>query len=372
MSPTLRILLVGPTPPPAGGMANQTRQLERLLEDAGFTVMLESTTAPYRPTWIQPVRGVRSVFRLIPYLRRIFAQAGRADVAHVMANSGWAWHLFAVPAIWVASSRGVPVVVNYRGGLADGFLASQARIVRWTMNRATALVVPSPFLQRVFARYGMRASIIPNIVDIEMFRPRERPGGSTRGGPHIVVARNLERIYGNDIAIRAFAILRRSYPSARMSIAGSGPQLGALQSLVRNEGVTDGVVFTGRLDSQEMADLYRDADVVVNPTRADNTPNSILEALACEVPVVSTEVGGIPFLVEHGVNAWLVPPESPEDLAAGIAHVLDDRHLIRSLTENGLRLARNCSWDAVKRGWFDLYESLANRRADRDVSEAAH
>ena len=114
----LRIGLIGPLPPPSGGMANQTRQLAELLNAAGATVTTVQVNAPYWPQWITKIPGVRSVFRLVPYMATLWLVAGRTDVFHVMANSGWSGHLFAAPSIWIARIRRVAVVVNYRGGEA--------------------------------------------------------------------------------------------------------------------------------------------------------------------------------------------------------------------------------------------------------------
>jgi glycosyltransferase involved in cell wall biosynthesis len=358
MSAGLRLMLVGPLPPPSGGMANQTRQLKRLLEQEGIQVSVVQTNAPYRPAWIAPLRGLRALFRFVPFVGCLLTQARKADVVHVMANSGWAWHLLAAPAILISKWRGKPVLVNYRGGLAHEFLASDAASVRRTLSKADALVVPSRFLQKVFEGHGVPAEIVPNIVDTATFRPLPVAQRAVNGW-HIVVARNLEKIYGNDLAIRAFAVLRHAYPSARLSIAGSGPELESLQSLARTLDVESSVRFTGRLEVADMVALYQQADLVLNPSRADNTPNSILEALACGIPVVSSNVGGVPFLVEHGRTAWLVPPESPDHLAAGMDRVLRDSELRHALVSNGLELARECSWPVVRERWLSVYQELA-------------
>ena len=93
----ISIGLVGPLPPPSGGMANQTRQLAGLLADTAMAVEIVQANAPYRPAWVARVRGVRALFRLVPYVFRLWRCAGRTDLFHVMANSGWAWHLCAAP-----------------------------------------------------------------------------------------------------------------------------------------------------------------------------------------------------------------------------------------------------------------------------------
>lgn len=83
-----RVGLVGPLPPPSGGMANQTRQLARLLRSEGVEVELIQTNLPYRPTWIGKIKGGRAFFRLVPYFFTLWVVAGRVDLFHVMANSG--------------------------------------------------------------------------------------------------------------------------------------------------------------------------------------------------------------------------------------------------------------------------------------------
>ena len=99
MAALFRIALVGPLPPPSGGMANQTRQLAQLLQQAGAQVELVQVNAPYQPRWLGSIKGLRALFRLLPYLLHLWRAAGKAELLHIMANSGWSWHLFAAPAI---------------------------------------------------------------------------------------------------------------------------------------------------------------------------------------------------------------------------------------------------------------------------------
>lgn len=350
----LRICLVGPVPPPAGGMANQTRQLAELLRQAQAAVELVQTNAPYQPPWVERVPGLRAVFRLLPYLAALWRAAGRNDIFHVMANSGWSWHLFAAPAIWVSWLRGVPVVVNYRGGEAAGFLARSAGLVRASMRRAACLAVPSGFLAEVFARHGMVAEQVPNIVDLSRFRPAE---SGREPGAHLLVARNLEPLYDNATALRALVIVRKVRPDAHLTIAGAGPQEGLLRELAQELGVQAGVHFAGRLDRDAMAQCYRNADVSLNPSLADNMPNSVLEALASGVPVVSTDVGGVPYLVHHESTALLVPPGDAAAMAAAVLRLLADPGLRHRLRDTGLAEVQRYTWPQVAPRLATVYRS---------------
>ena len=350
----LRVLLVGPLPPPAGGMANQTRQLAELLRAEGAQVEVVQVNAPYRPAWAERLKGARALFRLLPYLLHLWRGCGRADVVHVMANSGWSWHLFAAPAVWIAALRGTPVVVNYRGGEADAFLQHAGRWVRPTMRRAGALVLPSAFLLEVFARHGMDGRIVANIIDLDRFQPASTPpvfGAS----PHLVVARNLESIYGNDVALEAFARVLERFPGARLSVAGSGPEAAALAELAQRLGIAAQVRFTGRLDREQMAVLYRDAHLMLNASRVDNMPNAVLEALASGVPVVSTRAGGIPFMVKDGHTAMLVAIDDAAAMAAAAIEVLENHDLRSRLVAAGLAEVQRYQWSRVRDALLATY-----------------
>lgn len=363
----LRVLLVGPVPPPNGGMANQTAQLARLLRQEGATVDLVAVNAPYRPRWAERLRGIRALFRLIYYLFTMWRAAGRADLAHVMANSGWSWHLGAAPAIWIASWRRLPVILNYRGGGAADFFRTAGAWVRPTLARCSAIIVPSPFLQRVFGAHGFAAEIVPNVVDLDRFAPAVPPSGKPVEArpPHLIVARHLEAIYGNDTALRAFRIVRDRFPGATMSIAGSGHERTSLEALVEELGIRDSIVFTGRIENAQMPALYASADLVLNPSLVDNTPNSILEALASGVAVVSTNVGGIPDLVEEGVTATLVAPRDPDGMAHAAMELLSNPERRRAQVAAGLEHAGRFSWKRVRETLVAVYGRATPSSAKR-------
>jgi len=349
------IVLVGPLPPPAGGMANQTQQLAALLRREGCDVTVVRNNADYRPRWIARYRGVRALFRLLPFVTQVWRAAAKADLAHVMANSGWAWHLFAAPAIWTCVLRGVPVVVNYRGGDAERFLRREIRLVRPTAARAASIIVPSGFLGEVFSRFGLPTTIVPNIVDLGLFRPADELPRT----PHLVVTRNLEAIYDIATAIRAFARFRDAFPEAVMTIAGEGPERQLLEALAVELRVADATKFIGRRANAELPALYRSASALVNPSRVDNMPVSVLEALASGVPVVSTDVGGVPYLVAHERDALLVPPGNSEAMAAALLRLHREPGLADRLLAAGFENAKRYAWPRVRPFLFAAYAAAS-------------
>jgi glycosyltransferase involved in cell wall biosynthesis len=352
----MRLGLVGPLPPPNGGMAMQTVQLARLLEKEGVAVELVQTNAPYWPSWVGKIKGLRALFRLVPYLWHIWRLAGSSDVIHLMANSGWSWQLFAAPVIWIGWLRKTPVIVNYRGGEAREYLAASAWWVKPTMARAARLVVPSGFLQQVFREVGLRAAVIPNIIDLDTFFPAPEPPADVVFT--LVITRNLEPIYGLDTAIRALALAREAIPDIQLKIAGSGPQGAELGQLAERLGLGSAVVFLGRLERPQIVDLYHSAHVMLNPSRVDNMPNSVLEALACGLPVISTNVGGVPYIVQDGQTAVLVAPDNAQEMAQAVINLCRDSRLRSRLRDNGCRAVAQYAWDEVRPQWLALYNTV--------------
>lgn len=339
----LRIALIGPLPPPAGGMANQTVQLATLLRDAGAEVEMVQVNPPWRPAWTARIRGLRAALRLPPYLWRLWGAAGRAQLMHVMANSGWSWYLYAAPAIWIGRLRGKGVVVNYRGGEASAFMARSAALVSFSLRRAHAVIVPSAYLARVFNDYGISTQIVPNIVNLQRFHPPKTPDRKAR----IFIARHLELLYDHATALHAFALVHKQLPHASLTICGEGPELSRLQKLADALQLQNVIHFAGKTDNADMPAYYQQADLMLNPSLADNMPISVLEAWASGVPVVSTNVGGVPDLIRDGVDGLLVPPGDVQHMARSMIVLLQDQSIAQRLAVAGLTSARRFSWTCV-------------------------
>ena len=136
-------------------------------------------------------------------------------------------------------------------------------------------------------------------------------------------------------------------------------------------GIAEAVRFTGRVDNAEMAALYREADIMLNPSLADNMPNSVLEALAGGVAVVSTDVGGVPYLVEHGRTALLVPPQDPQAMADAMLKLLAEPELTRRLRQAGLQLAAQYTWAQVRPRLLKVYHSVIDNAGKAGSPAAA-
>ncbi|HBC56633.1 MAG TPA: glycosyl transferase family 1 [Gammaproteobacteria bacterium] len=275
-----------------------------------------------------------------------------------MANSGWSWYLFAVPAIHIGRMRSTAVVVNYRGGEAQQFLQHAVRRVKASINKAQALVVPSGYLRQVFQQFGMAVVVVPNIVDLDRFRYRQRkaiPDNAT-DTIELFFPRHLEYIYGADLAIEAVAQLKSKYPGLKLKLAGAGPEHNKLKQMTEDLQVADRVEFLGSMSPDQMVEAYQSAHIVINPSRVDNMPNALIESLACGTPVVACRVGGVPFMANHGEQALLVTAEKVDELKEAIDTLIRQPDLYESLRQQGRQHVEQWGWQTVRAMWLEVYQ----------------
>jgi len=360
MKKNLNLGLIGPLPPPYGGMANQANQLYQLLQkEQDVEIYFVQTNKPYPSPLVANIKGIRAVVRLISYIGDVYKLAGQVDVIHMLANSGWSWQLFSAPVIWIAYLRKTPVIINYRGGEAKTYFKKSIKWVAPSMNKANVIVVPSGYLNQVFSEFNFKTQIIANIINLKRFQPLQNKAINYKK-PHLIVTRNLEAIYGIAMSIKAVALVKEHWPNVILSIAGSGYQKEELQKLAVDLGMEKNVCFTGKLQPEEIASLYQSADIMLNPTTVDNMPNSVLEAMATGVAIVSTNVGGIPFVVENNKTALLVDTNDEKAMAEKIMLLLNNPEMHKNLVQNGLLEVQQYAWENIKKQWVDLYKLLGH------------
>jgi glycosyltransferase involved in cell wall biosynthesis len=245
------------------------------------------------------------------------------------------------------------VVLNYRSGQAPDHLRRSA-IARSTLASVDMNVVPSRFLQDVFARFGIHGvTVIPNIVDLDRFAFRERQPLR----PKIISTRNFESLYNVACTIRAFRVVQDRWPEATLTLVGGGHEEQSLRALVATLGLR-GVVFAGRVAPDEIARHYAEHDLYVQSPDIDNMPTSIIEAFASGLPVVATNVGGVPAILTDNIHGLLAPAGDSQVLAAQMLRLLDDPQMAKRVTQAAYATCQRCTWPAVRELWLDAYRRV--------------
>jgi glycosyltransferase involved in cell wall biosynthesis len=228
-----------------------------------------------------------------------------------------------------------------------------------TLLKADAVVTPSGYLVDVFSRFGVPARSIANFVDPASVRYRRRDALR----PVFLANRNFQALYNVPCVLRAFAVIQRRLPGARLIVIGDGPERAHVHEVSRELGLAN-VEFLGAVPPTEMGRWYDEADVYLNASDIDNMPNSIIEAFACGLPVVTTRAGGIPYVVEHDRNGLLVDLGDHEALAAAALRLIDEPAVAQRLIAAALGdVERHYTWDAVGERWAELYRGLVGAGA---------
>jgi glycosyltransferase involved in cell wall biosynthesis len=350
----LRIAMVAPSLEILGGQGVQARSLMQMLRRDGFDVQFIPVNPrfPAGLRWLRRIPVLRTLLNQVLYVAGL-ARLRHADVVHIFSASYWSFLLAPVPAILAARLCGKRTILNYHSGEAAQHLAGWGLRVHPWLRMVDDLVVPSEYLKTVFAGYGYHALVVRNIIDTSAFHYRERRPLR----PRLLSNRNLEAHYGVANTLQAFALLKKQWPEARLTVAGYGSEEGRLREWVQQQRLT-GVEFTGRVEPGGMPRLYDEADIFVNSSLIDNQPISILEAFAAGLPVVSTPTGDIPSMIQHRTTGTLVPHESPQALADALAALLHTPGHTAMMARCARSEVEKYTWSQVSQDWIDLYSKV--------------
>ncbi len=355
----LRILLVAPSLESlSGGQEVQAELLLRAWKDDSVVdveLLLSNPRLPRALRSLERVPLLRTLARFPIRVLALYRFGQRANVIHAFSGAGTSFLIATLPVVAVAKLLKKAIVVHYHSGLGATHLAHSA-VARHTLRACDRVVVPSSYLHAPFEARGILTTTIANVVDSSRFTLRESPPTT----PTLVSVRNFERIYGVDDVIRTFARLKVTRPTLRLLLAGSGPKEKELRALVRSLELDD-VSFVGRLSRDDIAELMKRASVLVNASRVDNMPVSLLEAFAAGVPVVSTSAGGIPTFAKHNETALLADVGDVAALAIMVGRLLDDAQLAKRLVRAAQREVGRCSWVAIRPRWISLYRDVLGR-----------
>src|SRR5690349_4577462 len=299
----LRVMIAAPSLEIVGG---QSRQAVRLREGLRCDPDLEVGFVPHNPHLpgvlrsLQSIKYVRTVVTTLYYVLLLLWRVRQYDIIHIFSASYYSYSFCVIPALFVARVYGKKSIVNYRSGEAEDHLENWRTAVP-TLRWADEIVAPSGYLVDVFARHGLQARPIPNIVELDRFSFRERQPLR----PIFLTSRLLEPLYNVPCVLRAFAIIQQRYREATLTVAADGYLRADLEALAR-ELKLQHCEFIGFVPFDRMPALYDSADIYLSATSIDNMPSSLTESMACGLNVVSTDGGGaIPYIMtneETGLN----------------------------------------------------------------------
>jgi glycosyltransferase involved in cell wall biosynthesis len=382
MNPLPTTLLVGNHLSGAGVNPSVCESLAVRLRERGWRVLVTS-------------RNPGRVARLHDMLATVWNARHDYDVAHVDVYSGKAF-VWADAVCSLLRVLSKPYAVTLRGGGLARFAQRHPRRVARLLRGAAAVTTPSRFLFEHFGaidpgHLGAQGScfpflrgsteppthrstarstalyLIPNPIETAVYTFRPRAAVQ----PHLVWMRAFHPIYEPELAVQALDDLVGEFPQARLTMIGPDKGGGSLQRtrrLVENRNLAGRAVFHGAASKNALPELLDGGDIFLNTSRIDNTPVSVLEAMAAGLCIVSTNAGGLPYLLRDGHDSLLTRCGHAAEMAASIRRVLRDPGLAGRLSRNARRKAEAHDWSAVLPLWERLLLAAA-QSAQRTAGE---
>jgi glycosyltransferase involved in cell wall biosynthesis len=254
-----------------------------------------------------------------------------------------------------------PLVLTLHGGNLPQFAGRHPQRVSHLFSRAAAITAPSRYLADALQRFRGEIQVIPNPLDLGVYQYRRRDNPR----PRLIWLRTFHLIYDPLSAVQVLARITSKFPEAHLTMIG--PDKDGSLAKVREEakrlGVFNQITFTGGVAKAEVPALLSAGDIFLNTATADNSPVSVLEAMASGLDIVSTNVGGMTYLIEDGREGILVPPRDADAMATAVTRLLSEPGLGSRLSVNSRKKAEPHDWKVVLPLWERVFTDACSPKA---------
>ncbi|NMH86337.1 glycosyltransferase family 4 protein [Flavivirga algicola] len=242
------------------------------------------------------------------------------------------------------------IPILHGGNLPDR-LKKSPKLSKIIFNSAYKNIAPSKYIQSSFEGLGYGNIVcIPNSIELNNYVFQERSFDKIK----LLWVRSFSKIYNPLLAIKLLKGLKDINISAELCMVGPDND-GSMQEAIdyANKQEVE-VTFTGKLSKQEWIELSKDYNIFINTTNFDNMPVSVMEAMALGLPIVSTNVGGMPFLIEDNLTGILVEPDSVEELIKAVQGLLNSPKKSNIMAVNARKKAEQLDWNIIKEQWYKV------------------
>ena len=311
-----------------------------LLEEEGYQVFYASSK-------------INKIARLLDMLWTCFSLRKQIDLVLIDTYSTLNFYYALLVSQW-CRVLGVPYIPSLNGGNLPHRLENNPKWCQLIFGYAKCSVSPSRYLQDSFKQAGYgNIHYIPNALILENYPYHYNRAKEVK----LLWVRSFASIYNPALAVEILKTLKLEGMQASLCMVGpdSDGSLSRVKALAEEMEVT--VTFTGKLTKKEWTALSRDYTVFINTTNFDNMPVSVIEAMALGLPVVSTNVGGMPYLIQHEKEGLLVPPNDVQAFVHAIKRLHSQPVFSKTLTFNARKKVEQFNWDIVRLKWHEVLSS---------------
>lgn len=244
----------------------------------------------------------------------------------------------------------VKYITILHGGNLPNRLTNSKLLSKMIFTNSYKNVAPSNYLKTAFERRNYKTVFIPNILEIEKYSYKERK----KFQPNILWVRSFCEIYNPVMAIEVLYLVKKKFPDASLCMVGptKDNSIYLVKDKINKYHLESSVELTGVLLKEKWHEKSKDFDIFINTTNFDNTPVSVMEAMALGMIVISTNVGGMPYLIDNGVDGILVEKENAKQMADQICNVLIEQD--NKYAKNARKKAETFGWEINRNKWIKL------------------
>jgi len=260
------------------------------------------------------------------------------------------WYVFMVSQLCqLFKLKYIPIL---HGGNLPHRLDRNPKMARLIFNYSYKNVAPSGYLMQAFQKRNFpNLAFIPNTIDLADYPYTNKRDTDV---PKLLWVRSFAALYNPKMAVDVLRALQTDYPNAELCMVGPDKDgsLEVTRAYAKKQNVE--VTFTGRLTKAEWVALSKKFTIFINTTNFDNTPVSVIEAMCLGLPIVTTNVGGIPFLLEDQQTALLVDKNSHVQMVEAVKSLVENLELRDRIIENGRAYVEQFDWNKVTMKWRDI------------------
>ena len=238
------------------------------------------------------------------------------------------------------------------GGNLVKRIRENPRLSKLIFKNAEINVSPSLYLQEEFQKKQFKTVFIPNAIEIKNYSFKKR----SEFQPKLLWVRAFDKIYNPLMAVEVLILLKKKYPEARLCMVGADKDGSLIEAkkMAKQQGVSDSIEFTGLLSKLDWINKSAEFDIFINTTNIDNIPVSVMEAMALGLPVVSTNVGGLPYLINHTKNGLLTEKNNASEMAEAIESLIENPEKATEMTINAREMVSEFDMELAKIKWINL------------------
>lgn len=335
----MKILYIGNVLSKHGFTPTNVETLGPLLEKEGYDVVYASS---YK----------NLLFRFIDMFISIIKNYKTTDAVLVDTYTGLAFY-YAYMVSLLCKLLNLKYIPILHGGGFPLRIKRTPKFTNFFLKNSYKNIVISGYLKNSLEENNIpNIQLIPNNIELNLYKFNHRK----KLKPNLLWVRAFHEIYNAPLAIKLVSKLKSDFPEVKLTMVGPDKDgtMEVCKRLCKELNIEENVTFTGRLSKEEWRNLSQSKDIFINTTNVDNLPVSVIESLALGLVTISTNVGGIPYLIENNKNGFLVNPDSLDEMYNQLLLVLNNDELADRISLSARNSVEIFDWENIRNEWNSL------------------